>query len=109
MRLELEAVIALVPGVAAPELRDWIERGWVLPSGEAPDWRFAETDVARIRLLHDLRHVIGVEEETLPLVLSLLDQVYDLRRRLRAVLEAAEQQPQEVREALRAAVRARLG
>jgi chaperone modulatory protein CbpM len=107
--MQLEAVIALLPEVAAPELGDWIARGWVLPAGEPPAWSFAEIDVARIRLIHDLRHMLGVEEETLPLVLGLLDQVYDLRHCLHAVLEAAGQQPEPVRNALLAALRARPG
>jgi chaperone modulatory protein CbpM len=102
--MRLEAVIALVPGVAAPELADWVARGWVLPQGEQPNWTFNEIDVARVRLIRDLRHAMGVEEETLPLVLSLLDQIYDLRRRLAAVLAAMEGQPAPVREAIRLAL-----
>lgn len=107
--MQIAAVIALVPEVTADELTDWIERGWVLPAGEPPDWVFAEIDVARIRLLRDLRHAMGVEEETLPLVLSLLDQIYDLRRGLRAVLDAAGELPPPAGAALRAALRSRLG
>ena len=107
--MRLTAVIALVPGVTEGELADWIGRGWVLPQGEAPAWQFADIDVARIRLLHDLRHLLGVEEETLPLVLGLLDQVYDLRRSLHAVAEAANALPEPDRTALLAALRARLG
>ncbi len=107
--MRLAAVITLVPEVSAEELADWIGRGWVLPAGEPPDWRFAEIDVARIRLLRDLRHALAVEEETLPLVLSLLDQVYDLRRALAAVLGAAGTLPPPAREALLAALRSRLG
>jgi chaperone modulatory protein CbpM len=106
--LRLAAVIAEVPGLTAPELRDWIERGWVLPGGEPPDWAFAEIDVARVRLLRDLHHTLGVEEETLPLVLSLLDQIYDLRRMLQAVAEAAGKLPPAQRQALLAALQARL-
>ena len=38
----------------------------------------------------------------MPVVLRLLDQVYALRRRLRATREAIEAQPDDVRQALRA-------
>jgi len=106
--MRLAAVIAVVPGVSEAELADWVERGWILPAGAAPEWQFAEIDVARVRLLHELRHRLAVEEETLPVVLSLLDQLYDLRRTLAAVVEAAGTLPPPAREALRAAVRARL-
>lgn len=106
--MRLAAVIALVPGVTESELADWVGRGWVLPEGGAPDWRFADIDVARVRLLHDLRHTLAVEEETLPVVLSLLDQVYDLRRALRLVLDAAAALPPPARAALLAEMKARL-
>jgi chaperone modulatory protein CbpM len=103
--MRLAAVCTRVPGLAPEQLVDWIARGWVQPGGEAPDWVFAELDVARVRLVHDLRVDVGVEEESLALVLSLLDQVYDLRRAMRAVLEGLEGQPEPVRRA----VLARLG
>ncbi len=106
--MRLDAVIALVPDVSAPELQDWIGRGWVLPEGAPPDWAFAEIDVARVRLLRDLRHAMGVEPETLPLVLSLLDQLYDLRHALDALLGAAAALKPQEREALLAALRPRL-
>ena len=106
--MRLAAVIALVPGVSESDLLDWVGRGWVLPGGAPPEWSFAEIDVARVRLLHDLRHTLAVEEETLPLVLSLLDQVYDLRRALRAVVDAAAVLPPPARAALLAEIRARL-
>jgi chaperone modulatory protein CbpM len=98
--MRLEAVVALLPEVPAPEVRDWIARGWVLPAGEPPDWAFAEIDVARVRLIHDLRHGMGVEQDSVALVLSLLDQVYDLRRQLAAVMAVAGEQPAPVRQAL---------
>lgn len=106
--MRLEAVIRAVPGVAAEELQDWIARGWVLPQGDPPAWSFTEIDVARVRLVRDLRVDMGVETETLPLVLDLLDQVYTLRRTMAAVLDAASAQPDPVRAALRDAVRAAL-
>lgn len=103
--MRLEAVVALIPDVPAPEVQDWIARGWVLPMGDPPDWVFAEIDVARVRLVRDLRHGLGLEQDNVALVLSLLDQVYSLRRHLGAVLAAAERQPAPVREALLAVLR----
>jgi hypothetical protein len=43
----------------------------------------------------------------MPLVLSLLDQVYELRSRLKSVLRAVEAQPREVQLAVLAAVEGR--
>ncbi len=98
--MRVEAVVALVPGIRAPELDDWIARGWLLPQGEPPEWMFAEIDVARVRLIHDLLHVLAVEQDTVSLVLGLLDQVYALRRDLRDVMAAVGDQPEPVRQAL---------
>ena len=78
------------------ELTTWVERGWVIPDADGTTLEFHEIDVARVRLIHDLRSGMDVGEDAVPLVLSLLDQVYDLRSRLKAVLRAVEAQPREV-------------
>ena len=54
---------------------------------------FADIDVARVRLIHDLRYGMGVEDDAIPLVLSLLDQVYALRGSLQSVMHAIDTQP----------------
>jgi chaperone modulatory protein CbpM len=41
-----------------------------------------------------------VEEETIPLVLSLLDQLYALRRQMNALTAAIREQPDDVRQAI---------
>jgi chaperone modulatory protein CbpM len=102
--MELTAVVALFADLGEAELVTWIERGWVRPEPAASGWAFAEIDVARVRLIHDLWRGMGVEADTIPLVLSLLDQVYDLRRQLRTVLRAIETQPEPVRRPILAAL-----
>jgi chaperone modulatory protein CbpM len=87
-----------------PELTAWVERGWVRPDRTGADPEFHDIDIARIQLIHDLRTLMQIEDETIPLVLSLLDQVYDLRAGLRAVLRAVEAQPEPVRQAILAAI-----
>ncbi|MBV9811666.1 MAG: hypothetical protein JO326_02880 [Acetobacteraceae bacterium] len=103
--IRIAAVVTLIGNVAEPELRDWIARGWITPEPAPPtDYAFAEVDVARVRLIRDLRGAMGVETETVPLVLDLLDQVYALRRALRAVSGALDGQPEEVRRVVWAAL-----
>jgi chaperone modulatory protein CbpM len=103
--ISFDAVIRLIGDVQAEELRRWIDERWVRPEGEAQTYVFHDVDVARIRLIRELRYELAIDEEAMPVVLRLLDQVYALRRRLRAAREAIEAQPEEVRQA----VRARLG
>ena len=103
--MQLTAVVALFPDLPAAELTGWIERGWVRPESAENDWVFYEIEVARVRLIHDLRRDMEVGEDTMSLVLSLLDQVYELRSQLRSVLRAVETQPDSVRQAIRAALK----
>ena len=59
--------------------------------------------MARVRLIQELRDDMQVNEEALPVVLSLLDQLYDLRRRLRELGDAIGQTaPDAVRRSLAA-------
>jgi len=98
--MQITAVAALFSNLPVIELTGWVERGWVLPESAESGWVFHEIDVARVRLIYDLRHDMEVTDETMPLVLSLLDQMYELRGRLRAVLQAVEAQPADVKQAI---------
>ncbi len=102
--MQLTAVVALFSDLGEPELVAWVERGWIKPEEAGDGPIFHDIDIARVRLIHDLRSTMRVEDETIPVVLSLLDQVYELRTGLRAVLRAVEAQPDPVREAIRAAI-----
>jgi chaperone modulatory protein CbpM len=108
--MHITAVLALFADLPETELTNWIARGWVLPDAVAPDagsadWEFHDIDVARVRLIHDLHRAMAIDDATMPLVLSLLDQIYDLRGALRDLLEALETQPAEVRSAVLATLR----
>jgi chaperone modulatory protein CbpM len=98
--MDAAAVVALFSDLTQVELITWVERGWVIPDPAGGGFEFREIDVARVRLIHDLRHDMAIAEETVPLVLSLLDQVYELRSRLKAMLHAVETQPREVQQAI---------
>src|SRR5918994_2614414 len=97
----LSEVVRLVGRVDRVELIQWVELGWVTPERQERDEpAFPDLDVARVCLICDLRHDLAVEEETVPLVLSLLDQVYALRRQMNVLTGAIRQQPDEVRQAI---------
>ena len=61
--------------------------------GKTETWLFHEVDIARVELILDIRREFTVDEETLSLVLGLLDQVYSLRRQMRRLCGAIESQP----------------
>ena len=98
--MELAEVAALFSDLTQVELTTWVERGWVIPDAAGSGVEFREIDVARVRLIHDLRHGMDVGEDAMSLVLSLLDQVYELRSRMKWVLRAVESQPRDVQTAI---------
>jgi chaperone modulatory protein CbpM len=68
-------------------LEVWIREEWLIPQRSEAGEAFSDADVARARLINDLRQDIGVNDEAIPVVLDLIDQIHGLRRTLRALLE----------------------
>jgi len=106
--MDITAVVALFSDLSRIELTTWVERGWVVPDAEPSGLVFREIDVARVRLIHDLRRGMDVGEDAIPLVLSLLDQVYELRCRLNGVVQVLATQPADVQRAVVDALRLRV-
>jgi len=85
------------PGLELETLRDWIEQGLLQPHETAEGLRFDDADAARVALICDLQHGMGVHADTLPIVLSLIDQLHSTRHSLRALTTAVNEQPDDVR------------
>src|SRR5260221_14213227 len=96
--IPLAAVLERVGGLDEAELIAWVERRWVRPYAAPQGYVFRDIDVARVRLIVEIRRACEVGEESLPLVLSLLDQVCRLRRQLKGLSDAVATQPDAVRE-----------
>ncbi|QFU18114.1 MerR family transcriptional regulator [Microvirga thermotolerans] len=79
--------------VNASTVQAWIEEGWLLPQREQAGFAFSELDVARARLIRDLKDEIGVNDEGIGIVLNLIDQVHGLRSVLRELLHAGAGRP----------------
>lgn len=108
--ITVEALLVTVVGLDRAEVEHLVSLDLVRPEGSAPAWRFREIDVARLRLIQDLRHGMGISDDALPVVLRLLDQLYDTRRQLRRLGEAVERAaPGEVRDRIVAALLDRAG
>ena len=99
-----DEVIRRCGGLERTELLRWIENRWILPEEQGSGWVFHEVDVARVELIVEIRSQFAVDDEAMPLVLGLLDQIYSLRRQMRRLSDALEAQPSEVREAIRRAL-----
>jgi len=95
--LSADAVLDTIVGLDAYELDRWIACGWVIPIGSVTQPQFDAVDVARVRLIWDLHYNLRIDNESVPIVLSLVDQLYATRRALREVLLAVAQASSAVR------------
>ena len=102
--MTLEELLARHAGLDRRELYGWIEEGWVRPERSGATWSFAQVDVARVELILEIRREFAIDEECLPLVLNLIDQIYTLRRQMRLLRDALLAQPPEVQTAIRQAL-----
>jgi chaperone modulatory protein CbpM len=96
--IPLTDVLTRVGGLEEAELVGWIERRWVRAEPVPGGYLFRDVDVARVRLILEIRRECAVDDEALELVLSLLDQIYRLRRQLKALSDAVGSQPDDVQD-----------
>jgi chaperone modulatory protein CbpM len=54
-------------------LNAWIKEEWLIPSGSSAEMGFSDIDIARARLIRDLKMVLGVNDEGLGVILNLVD------------------------------------
>jgi chaperone modulatory protein CbpM len=80
--------------INAKVLDEWVEAGWLIPDQIDTGRRYSEVDLARAHLIRDLRD-LGINDEGIPVILDLIDQIYGLRRMLRGLLSTIKAQQQE--------------
>lgn len=66
-------------GPSCEQITHFIEEEWITPVDSEV---FDDEDVTRIRLIHELMSEFGVNEEAVPIILRLIDQIHTLRIRL---------------------------
>lgn len=97
MKFTLASFCQTIGHVGEAEIETFVAQGWLAAKGDAGGWLFDEPALARARLILELRDELGINEEAMPLVLNLLDQLYATRRSLRVLCEAVAAEPEEVR------------
>jgi len=99
--ITIDTLIVTVAGLDRREVEHWIAQDWLRPAGDQGAWLFRDIDVARLHLIRELRYELRLDEEAMPVVLRLLDQLYDARRRLRRLRDAVERTaPPEIHQAV---------
>jgi chaperone modulatory protein CbpM len=84
--------------IESASLQGWVEQRWVRPRASGDELLFDETDMARVRLIRELKQDLSVGDEAMPVVLQLLDQVYALRKALSDLSRAIKACPQSVQD-----------
>jgi chaperone modulatory protein CbpM len=91
--------------LSAAVVETWIAAGWLAPVRRDGTPSFSEVDIARARLIHDLQQRLGVNDEAVPVILDLVDQMHGLRRALRELTAALAEQPEATRRTIVARMR----
>ena len=95
----------LAARLEAGALEAWIKEGWLAPRRNCGGGRFSDVDLARAQLIRDLGE-LGVNDEGIPVILDLIDQLYGLRRTLRELLSIIHAQPEAVQRRMLSDIRA---
>lgn len=69
----------------------WIGEEWLIPIPAETEPAFSEADLARAELIWELKRDLGVNDEGVGVILSLLDQVHSLRSALAEVLQSVRE------------------
>ena len=91
-------------GVGALRQSDSFLKAQQTPRHEAGTPLFTDMECARARLICTLHYELEIDADTLPVVLSLVDQLYDTRQRLLSLTAAVAAQDQAVQAAIIAAL-----
>jgi chaperone modulatory protein CbpM len=87
-------------GVEREELTMWIERRWVLPIASDGDFLFSDADLARVQMIAEFRNDLALDDEVMPAVLGLVDQLHATRRKFRQLVQIICELPEEQCEAI---------
>lgn len=93
-------LVARVEHLTVTRLRVWVSQGWIKPADAAAQ-NYSEADLARAALICNLEDELGFDEDDVPVLLNLIDQIHGLRAELRGLLQALDELPDDVRSTVR--------
>ncbi len=102
--MRVEDLVAAIAALQRSDLEAWIREQLVAPQQDAGTLFFSDMECARIRLICTLHYELEIDADTLPVVLSLVDQLYDTRQRLLSLTAAVAAQDKAVQAAIIAAM-----
>lgn len=105
----VEDLVAAISALQLSDLETWVREELVVPQQEAGTLLFTDMECARVRLICTLHYELEIEAETLPVMLSLIDQLYETRQRLLSLTAAVAVQDKNVQTAIIAALKPNTG
>ena len=102
--MSVDDILAAISALQRSDLETWIREEMVVPRQEAGALVFSEMELARIRLICTLHYELEMDVDTLPVVLSLVDQLYGTRQKLLSITAAVTAQDKSVQAAIIAAM-----
>jgi len=102
----IDDLLATISTLQRSDLERWISEELVAPQQDAGSLLFSDMECARVRLICTLTYELDIDSGTLPVVLSLLDQLYDTRQRLLSLTGAVAAQDKTIQAVIIAAMSA---
>ena len=105
--MRMAELIDSIGSLQREDLELWIGEAMVRPAQHHGEPIFGDVECARVQLICTLHYDMEIEADTLPIVLDLMDQLYETRKRLNALSSAVLIQDKEVRRAILEIAKAR--
>jgi len=86
-------LITLCRSLTSTRLERWLHEGWIIPHSPSSEKAFNDLDRSRAELICYLVDDLDIQENAIPVILSLLDQIYGLRGELKTLAEAVSTLP----------------
>jgi chaperone modulatory protein CbpM len=102
--MTIDGLLAAISTLHRNDLERWISEELVTPQPDGGSLVFSDMECARIRLICTLTYELDIDGGALPVVLSLLDQLYESRQRLLSLTRAIKVQDETVQVAILAAM-----
>lgn len=99
-----DEVLAKVQGLSERRLRICVQESWVAPAVGTEGHLFDDLDIARLQLIAELNEIMNVNDEAVPIILSLIDQLNATRRHLYDLDHAITAQDSNVQEKIVACI-----
>ena len=102
--MAIDDLVAAISTLQRSDLDHWIRDELVAPQQDTGALVFSDMECARVRLICTLTYELEIDADTLPVVLSLVDQLYDTRQRLLSLTRAVAAQDKAIQAAIIAAL-----